>query len=384
MMKDIPYDVPGLWDGYAKFIKAKGIDRPRVVIHGGYGKNNLGDDAILHVLIERTKEHFPKARITVLCHGPAYVREHYADIDSYHFKSLGALKAIVRSHIYFIGGGGIINVINIYSGYQRFRIFDMKGKFLFIAALLAKLFGAKTHFYAIGSTSFPDPVVKFLARVGLASADVVSVRDPLSIENIRKIGVKRELVQVLDPALSLEPASEQQALAVLAEFGIGERQRPLIGLNMRYVRDNVTDNDKIIAEAARLVQYLIEEKNCEVLFIPVSQHPREHFEDDLDFGRELRSKLPATEHFYLMQKYYAPTVMMAVLGAMDFCILERLHAVILASKTGTPFFTISYDNKVTQYAKLLGHGEMMIDLAEFSFEKVRARIGRYVDGLVTD
>lgn len=380
-MTGIPLDVPGLWDNYAKSMEAKGIDSPRVVIHGGYGKNNLGDDVILHVLVTRTKKYLPKAQISVLCHGPDYVRSQYPGIDAYHFKTIGALRAIIKSHIYLIGGGGIINVINVYSGWQRLKIFDMKGKFLFIAAWLAKLFGAETHFYAIGATSFPDPVVKFLTRVVLGSADLVSVRDGLSIANIHQAGVKREVIEVLDPALSLEPAPEQQARKVLAECGIVERRRPLVGLNMRYVRDKVTNNDRTIAETAKLVEYLIEQKNCDVLFIPVSQHPTEHFENDLDFGREVKSKLQATEHFYLIEKYHHPTVMMAVLGAMDFCILERLHAVILTSKTGTPFFTVSYDNKVTQYAKLLGHEEMMIDLADFCFEEMRGRLDPHIDVL---
>jgi polysaccharide pyruvyl transferase WcaK-like protein len=380
-MNNIPYDVPGLWEDYVDLMQKKGIEFPRVAIHGGYGKNNTGDDAILHVLITRTRKYLPKAQITVICHGPDKVRSWYPEISACHFKSLSALRAILKSHIYFIGGGGIINRVNVFSGYQTFKIFDMKGKFLFFAAYLAKLFGAQIHFYAIGATSFPDPVVKLLARIVLAQADVVSVRDPLSIKNIRDLGVKRELIQVLDPALSLEPAHRKDATIALKECGIGERSRPLICLNMRYVRNGVTDNEKTVAEAAQLVQYLIDEKECDVLYIPISQHPLKHFEDDLDFGRKVKAGLRDISHFFLMEKYYHPTIMMAVLGEMDFCILERLHAVILASKMGVPFFAISYDDKVTEFVKLVGCENLMIDLAEFNVEKIREKIGVHIDRL---
>ncbi|MGA1791282.1 MAG: polysaccharide pyruvyl transferase family protein [bacterium] len=379
-MKNIPYDVPGFWEGCLEFVERRGIDRPRVVIHGGYGKRNLGDDAILHVLIKRTKRYLPKAHITVICHGPDNVRKWYPDISIYHFKSLSTLLAIIKSNIYIIGGGGIVNIINVYSGRKTFKIFDMKGKFLFFAAHLAKFSGAKTHFYAIGATSFPDPGVKILARIVLSKADFVSVRDPLSIKNIRGIGVKRKLFLVLDPALSMETAPRKDVLAALNECGMPERgSRPFLCLNMRYIGDRKTDNKKTLLETMRLVEYLIDQKKCDVLFMPASQHPTKHLEDDLDFGRRLKAELGEIPHFYLMEKYYHPRVMMGILAEMDFCILERLHTVILASKVGVPFLAISYDNKVTEYVKLIEKEKMMIGIEEFKLSEVQEKIDPYLD-----
>ncbi len=373
MIEQLPQDVPGLWEGYQQWLAAKGIARPRVVIHGGYGKNNFGDDAILHVLIGRVRRYLPDAQIIVLCHGPARVKANYPDIEAYYFKRIGALKAIIRSHIYIIGGGGIVNVINTYSGYRSLRIFDMKGKFLFIAAFLAKLFGAKTHFYAIGATSFPDAVVKGLCRFVLNRADVVSVRDPLSIENLKKIGVTKELVAVADPGYSLEPAPKEQARQIFGDMGIEKSGKPLVGLNMRYVRDERIDNAKVVDETVKLVQYLTRERGADVLFIPISQHPSEYFEDDLDFGRQVRSRLEGCEGFYLLEYYPHPTVMAALLGQMDLCILMRLHAVLLTAKMGVPLFVISYDHKVTQAAKALGKEDHTIVLDDFEFNNVKPK-----------
>lgn len=377
--QNMPEDVPGLWQGYVNRLQQKGIKTPRVAIHGGYGKNNTGDDAILHVLIQRVKKYLPNAKITVICHGPKQIHLWYPEVSTCHFKSFTTLKAILRSHIYMIGGGGIIDRINTYSGFQRFKIFDMKGKFLFLAALLAKWFGASTHFYAIGATSFPDPLVKLLTRFVLPRMDIVSVRDYLSYKNLCSLGIKRELIPVLDPALSLEPTSREEAVKILKTWGISERSRPLIGLNMRYVRDGVTDNQKTIAQAIQMVRYLIQEKGCDVFFIPISQNPFKHFEDDLDFGRKVKAGLEIPDHFFLMEQYYHPTLMMAILGEMDFCILERLHAVILAYKMGVPFFVISYDDKVSEFVKLIGEEERMIDLSEFTLGKVRERIDHDLD-----
>ena len=368
-MKDIPVDIPDLWENYKKTLNAKGVTAPVVVLHGGYGKNNMGDDAILDVLISRVRDNLPGAKIIVVCHGPEYVREQYG-LESCYFKSFCAIKAIVKSHIYIIGGGGIVNKINTYSGYRYFKIFDMKGKFLFIAALLAKIFRAQTVFYAIGATSFSDAAVKFLARLSLNFADVISVRDKLSMDNLKKIGVKKDIVQVLDPALSLTPADKQQGRDILEQLGVGSSGKNVVGFNMRYVRDPSVDNDDTVAEAAKLVDYLVKDRNCEVLFLPISRHRSEHFEDDFDFGMQVKARLSDDKDFYILQDYYHPATMMAILGLMDFCVLERLHAVILSSKMDTPFFVISYDNKVAEYVKLIGKEDSMIDLKDFSAEKI--------------
>jgi colanic acid/amylovoran biosynthesis protein len=284
----------------------------------------------------------------------------------------------MQSHIYIIGGGGIINKINTYSGSMYLKFFDMKGKFLFIAAFLAKILGAKTNFYAIGATSFPDPFVKFLAKFVLSRADVVSVRDPLSIKNLRELGIKRELVQVLDPGLSLEPAPPEEACRILNTLGLAPkavRKKPLVGINIRYVRDPGIDNDHSVTETARLAEYLVREKQCDVLFLPISQHPSKHFEDDLDFGRQVGLRLQNKEGYFLLTGYYHPQKMMALLGEMDFLILCRLHAVILGSQMKVPILTVSYDNKVTQFVKLIGGEDMLCDLRDFTLEKSKKFLG---------
>jgi len=390
-VNDISYDVPGLWEQYVQSMRNKSIDRPRIVIHGNGGKNNMGDDAILHVLIHRVLKHFPDARITVVCFGPDVVLHRYKyipDFRAFHFRSWGTLRAIMKNDLYIIGGGGIINWTNAYSGFNRFRIFDMKGKFLYFAIFFARLFGSMTNFYAIGATSFQDPVVKLLARIVIPLSDVVSVRDSLSLGNLKRIGIKRTIHHILDPAFSMEPAPREKALEVLREWGIKERKRPLVGLTLRYVLDGVSDNEVTLSEAAKLVQFLIEEKGCDVFFIPTSQHPRKWVEDDLHFAREVRRRLGNVPHCFVMEKYYDPDVMMAVLREMDFSILERLHAMILSCKTGVPIFAVSYDNKVLEFAKIAARRDIPIDppevvsVAEVNDGGIIDRVEPHIDKMI--
>lgn len=376
-LRDIPADVPGLWETLAKRF-ARLRRPPRVVIHGGYGKNNMGDDAILHVIRGRVIAAFPDAEIHVVCHGPERVVERYRGdlagaVTSSHFKSTTTVRAAIRSDFYIIGGGGIVNRINAYSGNMVFKALDPKGKFQFLASLLAGWTGAFTLFYAIGAESFPDAVVRNLTRFSLMRASVVSARDPRTVRNLREIGVTREIVQVLDPALSLEPASPDEADAFLVEVGAApraRRTRPLVGMNFRWVGDPAVDNERTLTEAVRLARHL-DERGCDVIFLPISQHPDKHLEDDLDFGRRVRHELGGPEWFSLLERYPRPTVYMALLGACDALVLSRLHAVILGTMMGVPMAIVTYDDKVSEFVKLSGQEARMIELADFTLERLQ-------------
>jgi polysaccharide pyruvyl transferase WcaK-like protein len=373
-LRGIPADVPGLWETLAKRF-ARLTRAPRVVIHGGYGKNNMGDDALLHVIRGRILAAFPDAEIHVVCHGPERVVERYRNdplgpVTSSHFKSGTTVRAAWRSDFYIIGGGGIVNRINAYSGLMMLKWLDPKGKFQFLAALLAGWTGAFTLYYGIGAESFPDPVVKNLTRFALKRASVVSARDPRTIANLREIGVKREIVQVLDPALSLEPGDPVEADALLLASGASPREgrtRPLVGLNFRWVGDPAVDNDNTLTEAARLARDL-NKRGCDVIFLPISQHPDKHLEDDLDFGRRLRDELGAPAWFALLERYPHPATYMALLGACDALVLSRLHAVILGTMMGVPIAVVTYDDKVSEFVKLAGQEARMIELSEFTLE----------------
>jgi polysaccharide pyruvyl transferase WcaK-like protein len=375
-LRDIPRDVPGLWAGLQERFADLGRP-PRVVIHGGYGKNNMGDDSILHVIRGRVLAAFPNAEIHVVCHGPERIVERYRNdaggpVTSSYFKSRETIRAAHRADVYIIGGGSIVNRINSYSGNMVFKVLDPKGKFQFLTALFSNWTGGFTIFYAIGAESFPDVVVRILTRLALNRADVVSVRDPNTVENLRKIGVNREIVHVLDPAISLVPADPAAADALLVEIGLpprAQRTRPLVGVNFRWVGDPAIDNEKTLSEAVRLVRDL-DKRGCDVIFLPTSHYPQKPLEDDVDFGTRLRDALGAPAYYTLLDRYPHPTVFMALFGACDALVVSRFHAVVFGTMMGVPVAVVSYDDKVAGFVRLSEQTSRLIDLSEFTLERL--------------
>jgi polysaccharide pyruvyl transferase WcaK-like protein len=366
-----------LWRQWSRDLQERGCLHPHVVLHGGYGKRNLGDDAILEVLLAQIQEAIPSAQITVVCHGPTEVRVRH-DVSACHFASRAALKAIFTADIYIIGGGGIINRINIYSGFRRLRVLDPKGKFLFVAAAIAKLGGARLHFHAIGATSFPDPVVRWLAPRVLNWADALTVRDGCSQEMLRTAGVRGPIPVIPDPVVRLEPAPPKVARQLLSEAGI-TLDRLKVGINFRYVSEPDIDNAQTVRDVARLVEWLQVEQDAQVIFLPFGRHPSRQVENDLLFAREVAGHLNHHKDFYILESDLRPAEMKAVLGQMDLCLLERLHSVILAAATGVPLISVIYDSKVAAFADMAGLQDTKLPLRQFNFETAQEKVAALLE-----
>jgi len=366
------YTVESIWENFREEFQAKGKVRPAIVVHGGYGKKNLGDDAILEVILASIKKTIPSARLMVLAHEPREVIGRHR-VRAYHFLSSGALRAILEADLYILGGGGIINRVNTYSGFRRWRILDPKGKFLFIAAALAKLFGAKVVFYAIGATSVPDPVVGFLAKNVINWADAVSVRDPLSKEILQSLGIRKDIAIVLDPTVALKPVSREEARSLLLQEGVN-LTKFLVGINFRYVAEKSIDNAQTIRTVAQLTNWLIGEHKAEVVFLPFSRHPFKKVENDTLFAQEVRQLVKNSLSYKILEKEYSPVEMMGILREMKLCLLERLHAVIFAAMMGIPFVGVAYDRKVAQFLEMVGLSQRKIELSKFDFASAKEKL----------
>jgi polysaccharide pyruvyl transferase WcaK-like protein len=368
------YD-PTITDAWWQTLAA-GKPNPRVVIHGGYGKHNLGDDAILDVLLQQIRVQLPRAQISVVAHGPDFVRERYG-LPAYHFSNAAALRQIRSADLYVIGGGGIVNRINSYSGFQRLRVLDPKGKFLFLAARLARASGARVIFHSVGITSFPDPFVRKLTLSAVKWADAICVRDEASARLLRAAGVTREIPVVYDPAVRLVPATVQRAEEILRAEGI-DREKPLIFVNFRPVADPVVVNAHTAEIAADLVRRLIECYNFQVVFFPFGRHPHKSIENDLTLLDAIRPWLGDLNNFHVIEHEYTPSETKALLGLARACVLERLHAAILAVGMGVPVVNVAYDDKTAAFMEMVALSSAVVPLPVFSVEAVEQQLAPWL------
>src|SRR5690606_4914474 len=71
---------------------------------------------------------------------------------------------------------------------------------------------------------------------------------------------------------------------------------------------------------------------------------------------------------------YSPAERMAILGAGDVAIAMRMHSVIFAARTRTPFVALAYDPKVADAARAVGREDFVIDLDSFTAAELIAQV----------
>lgn len=337
---------------------------PLILIQGGYGKNNLGDDALLLTITEKIKFFLPDAEIIALCHYPANVEKKY-NIKAVSFKSPFLLKYILRCDLLIIGGGGIVNRINTFSGNRRLKILDMKGKFLFLTSLLVKLRRKKVIFYGVGMTSIPDVGVKILMYLTLRFVDVLGVRDRVTYETLQKMHLTSNNVFLIhDPALDFKEKPEQK----MSRNSLFLSKYVVISIRAVGDRDITERVERSIKTA---IKFLAEKcPGIKIVLLPVSMHPDKELENDYLVQKriydDVKRQIPNVK---LVCKYLHPSVTRQILAGAEMIIMARLHGLILSYDYHIQTIVLSYDTKVSEFADM-GKYEYILNYDTLSGEQI--------------
>lgn len=353
-MKNIrqEYNIKKFDDQVYYVLKSIKKDNLRIMIQGGYGKNNLGDDALLIILYEKLKGWFPQSDIVAMCHYPRRVEQLYG-IPAIGFKSIKTIKGLFWCDVLIIGGGGIVNVVNTYSGLKYLKIFDMKGKFLFLTSFLVKQRRKKVIFYGVGMTSIPDKVVKLFMKITLKRVDLVGVRDQLSYQNIEKyIANEKSLYITYDPALDYKGGYLDKR--VDDNHKNGGRVRKII-ISTRAVPD-VNATNQVIHVIVALINEILKRDDVQIVLLPVSVHPDKEVENDIYICRRIYDEVQVKENqVILVNTYLTPKKIQKMLGEASLILMTRLHGVIVSYDFHIPTVIISYNEKVKLFGEMAGY-----------------------------
>ena len=302
-----------------------------VVISGYYGFDNLGDEAILYSIIKLLKSKKSDLKIIVLSQNPEITASRYGVKSIYRYDLVEIIKVLKKSSLFISGGGSLLqDVTGIRSvPYYLGLVF------------LANIFGNKTVYYAQGIGPLKRKISKNVVKWVSNSVDLITVRDRDSAELLQKIGVNNKLIkETVDPVYALDLFNEKENennSENISEFINGEKinieKEKVIALSVRPWGDN-----SYIKSMAKAADYIKEKTDAKVIILPM------YIEDDLQCSKKLK-KLMNNEAL-LIKKQLKPSDMINVYRGIDFFIGVRLHSLIFAAVTNTPFIGISYDPKV--------------------------------------
>lgn len=291
----------------------------RVLLSGYYGFGNLGDEALLEVIVARLRERFPAARLEVLSGSPNRTAAAYGveSIARWDWKAVRA--AIARSDVVLSGGGGLL------------QNSTSTRSLLYYLAILREAIRAKRKTMIFAQSIGPlDGLGRFLVARFCRGVSAATVRDERSRVLLQEVLPKTPVERTADPVFLYDPPAE--AIDLSAE-GLGPESGPYAIVSVRKI-PNFRDG---AATVARAVDTLAERYGVRAAFLPLGGAT------DAEVSTEIIRLCRSTP--VLLPEASLQRAAAALSGARV-AIGMRLHALILAARAAVPFLAIPYDPKV--------------------------------------
>ncbi|GIO23398.1 polysaccharide pyruvyl transferase CsaB [Oceanobacillus sp. J11TS1] len=334
-----------------------------VILSGYYGFDNAGDEAILHSIISALRIEDSAIKITVLSNNPPQTKKTF-QVESVHRQRLAEVNQVMRQADGLISGGGSL-----------FQDITSSRSLLYYAGIiqLARFHKVPVCIYAQGIGPLRRLVSKRLVSYLFNRSQYISVRDRDSKAFLQTIGVKESIQVVPDPVLGLRTSFPEK------------KTSNTICVAVRAWRHHQSYKKQLAICLDALYQ-----QGYTILFLPM------HGQQDYMTSVEIQETMHAPSE--VLSDTSSFTERLQHIHQADVLIGMRLHALIFAAITATPFVALSYDPKIDAIAKQLGqpvvghveklnwtadslleHVQMLLDTGE-EHRRYRERIKQFHQG----
>ncbi len=317
----------------------------RVLISGYYGFGNVGDEAVLKSIIGGLRRRAPAIGLTVLSAKPELTRE-LNDVRSVHrYDFFRIVNELDESGIFISGGGTLFQ--DVTSARSFWYYCGLTG--------LALLCGKKVMIFAQGFGPLRGRFRRAFARWVLDRVHLITLRDQDSLDEVKRLGVKNPNIHVTaDPTFCLKDLGPGEGRKLLGLEGVPVGQR-LVGVALRSLRNRWPGSQE---EFVRLLAGLLDQLKVKHGFEPVFLL----FKCPEDMSETKKVYDAMKERGHIVFKQLNPEEMLSLFDCFQFVVAMRLHALIFAAQSGVPFLALSYDPKVTAFARSVG--QPSLELAE--------------------
>lgn len=303
-----------------------------VVLSGYYGFGNSGDDALLYAITDSLREVIPDVRVCVLSARAREMRKVYGVDCVARFNPFTAQKALGNTKMLISGGGSLIQDVT-----------SSKSLLYYLTVMrYAARRGDKVYVYANGIGPLKEKNYKRAAKA-LEVADRITLRDPASLDELKKIGVtdKKALVTA-DPVLLVEGTPREALVSLFRENGLPEKGR-LFAVS---VRDWPKSDADFVRKIAGICDYAAQKYGLVPLFLPM------RYSNDLPVSEQILSHLSAKG--YILKKPVGVKDMIGLVGCSEAVLGMRLHTLIYAADASVPALGLVYDKKVSAFLDYIG------------------------------
>jgi len=291
-----------------------------IVVVGGYGYGNVGDEAILAGLLAQ----LASRRLSVVSRDPHETTRLHGVASMPISAAVGALRSH-RSIV--IGGGGLFG-----------RDMGMTGRLLPGFGLAALALARPVVIEGVDVDADLSPSGRFLVPPLMRRAWTVTVRDRASLAVLDRMGVRANLAP--DLSERMPHASPLAGRALLHAAGV-DLERPIVGLALTAVNPSLTD--AVVDAAVAAMDAMPEAEFC---FIPMSRHPTVPAHDDRLLAKRIRER---SARLAILDTSVHPAQVLSAFGHLAAVVGMRYHAMLFAERAGVPLVPVVYAEKNTRW-----------------------------------
>lgn len=303
----------------------------RVAISGSYGGMNLGDEAILEVILSEIRADLD-VDIVVFSRNPKDTerRHKVRAIPIRQMHKDEVLDELRKLDLFILGGGGIL--------------FDESIEAFLRDVNWAKELEIPVMVYAISVGPLKTAESKQLIVETLNRVDKITVRESEAKRILHDLGVDHEITVTADPALLLKPQSFTKDM--LKKEGI-DPDAVLVGFSVREPGPAAPDLtiDHYHAILANAADFMVERFDSQVLFVPMEGGENK----DQQHSHAVISKMGNAKRANVLKGEYSSGEVLGLMKHMSFAVGMRLHFLIFAGIQKIPFVALPYAVKVSGY-----------------------------------
>jgi len=318
-------------DRGSRYRSQKGTDcmKYRVGISGSYGGMNLGDEAILEVMLRDLRASCD-VDVVVFSRNPKDTerRHKVRSVSLRDMHKEEAVEELRKLDLFVLGGGGIL-----FDGMADAFLRDVNW---------AKELGVPVMVYAISVGPLKTAESKQLVVETLNQVDRITVREGEAKRLLNDLGVTRDIEVTADPGLLLAPSLFTQEM--LNNEGISP-DIPLVGFSVRELGPAAPDMDVdhyhgVLANAA---DFIVERFDAQALFVPMETGENR----DPQHSHAVISRMANAQRASVLKGDYSSSQVLGLVQHMSLAVGMRLHFLIFACIQHVPFVPLPYASKVT-------------------------------------
>jgi len=360
----------------------------KILLVGNGSRQNRGCEAIGITTVELLKRYFPYAEITILSFEP----ESDKYFERFGAKVFGIRNSDERPNI-------------ILRGLNKFKLVAKrnKAKMLGISPYVEKLaesdlvlslggdnysedYGIPSFFWDLGilARQFKVPFViwagsvgpfnskkgKEIAVKGLKSVSMVTARENITVDYLKKIGYGGEIVRVFDSAFMLEKKE-----IPLPKF---KRNYDTIGFNISpiYYRYTSKNSDEVIEIVGTFLEKVAGRHN--ILLIPHVMSNKD-INNDAIYMRCLSERL---DNVVMADANYDSMELKYLISKCSLFIGARTHATIAALSEGIPTLSLGYSIKAKGLNEdIFGSDEFLLESGDFNLKNLYDKFNHLIQNM---